>query len=127
MARFSVEAKGDYAQTIKSLQKLANLRLQQRLEKFGREGVAALSAATPVDSSLTASSWSYKIVGSKGGHTIVWTNSHIVDGTPVAILIQYGHGTGTGGYVKGRDYINPAIRPVFDRLADDVWKAVTSA
>jgi len=98
-----------------------------RLESYGREGVNALANATPNESGLTAASWDYEVINKGGSWTVVWTNSHIVDGTPLVILLQYGHGTGTGGYVQGRDFINPAIRPIFDRIADDVWKAVTSA
>ena len=90
-------------------------------------GVAALQANTPVDSGATAASWDYRILATSRGLSIVWTNSNDAGGTPVAILLQYGHGTGTGGYVVGRDYINPAIKPVFDRIANDVWKVVTSA
>ena len=97
------------------------------LDSYGREGVFALASATPVDSGLTSESWNYEIKRSRGSYSIIWSNSHVVDGTPVAIMLQYGHGTGTGGYVQGRDFINPAIRPVFDRIADKVWKAVTSA
>ena len=97
------------------------------LDRFGRQGVAALSAATPVDSGETAASWYYEITRTKSSWTITFNNSHMVGGVPLAILLQYGHGTGTGGYVQGRDYINPAIQPVFDRIADEAWKAVTSA
>lgn len=122
MTGISVEAKGNYARTSQFLQKLSKLNIKSQLEKFGREGVAALKAATPIDSSETANSWSYKVVNSKNGYSIEWYNSH----SNIAILLQYGHGTGTGGYVKGRDYINPAIKPIFDRLAANVRKAVTS-
>ena len=97
------------------------------LDRYGREGVAALESATPIDSSLTAQSWRYEIHRSARSVQLVFYNDNIVDGIPVAILIQYGHGTGTGGYVEGIDYINPALKPIFDRLADEVWKAVTSA
>jgi hypothetical protein len=97
------------------------------LEQYAQEGVDALSAATPVDSNLTATSWGYEIKRSGRSYSITWTNTNIVNGTPIAILLQYGHGTGTGGYVRGRDYINPALKPIFDKIADNVWKAVTSA
>jgi hypothetical protein len=96
------------------------------LDKFAREGVTALASATPVESGLTSASWNYQIQRSKGSTTITWTNSHVVDGVPIAIILQYGHGTGTGGYVAGRDYINPAMKPIFDRIADSVWKVVKS-
>lgn len=97
------------------------------LETCAKEGVAALAAATPVESGLAAQSWDYEIISKGGRYTIWWTNSDIEDGFPVAIALQLGYGTGTGGYVQGRDYINPAIEPVFNRIASTVWKAVTSA
>lgn len=97
------------------------------LGKYGVEGVQALSQATPQDSGLTASSWSYEILKQNGNYTIVWINTNVHSGVSVAVLIQYGHGTGTGGYVQGRDYINPAIQPIFDRIANDVWKVVTTS
>lgn len=98
----------------------------RNLEKYAQEGVAALSSATPVDSGLTAASWDYEIVKKKGSISIYWTNSNINAGVPIAVILQYGHGTNNGGYVQGRDYINPAIRPVFDKIADNAWKEVTS-
>lgn len=95
------------------------------LDKYGSEGVRLLSSATPIDSGDTATSWGYTIQRSKKGISIVWTNSSVGNSdTPIAILIQYGHATGNGGYVQGRDFINPAIKPLFDRLANDVWKEV---
>lgn len=96
------------------------------LNKYGQKGVSALQAATPVDTDVTASSWSYEVGKEGGGYFIAWKNSHMVAGTPLVILLQYGHGTGTGGYVEGRDFINPAIQPIFDQIAADVWKEVTS-
>lgn len=90
-------------------------------------GVKALASATPRDTGLAAKGWSYEVVQNGGGVSIFWTNSDIEEGFPVVIALQYGHGTGTGGYVQGQDFINPAIRPVFDKIADTVWKAVTSA
>lgn len=97
------------------------------LEQYARQGVSALSSATPVDSGLTAGSWDYEIRKSRGFYQIIWTNGNVVDGRPIAIMLQYGHGTGTGGYVEGQDYINPAMKPVFDQISENVWKAVTSA
>lgn len=97
----------------------------KRLEHFGKLGVDALAQATPVDSALTATSWTYKVTRKKGRYTISWHNTNVVSGVPVAILIQYGHGTGTGGWVEGRDYINPALRPIFDKIAIEVWREVT--
>ena len=122
------ESRGDFKKTETFFDRmLKDNVISQALRKFGQEGVNALSNATPVGSGLTAASWDYEVINKGGSWSVVWTNSHIVDGTPLVILLQYGHGTGTGGYVQGRDFINPAIRPIFDRIADDVWKAVTSA
>jgi hypothetical protein len=118
---------GDFKKTEKFLKALSDADLFKRLEQFGSVGVAALSSATPRESGATAASWGYKVTNSGSRWTIVFTNSHIVGGAPLAILLQYGHGTGTGGYVQGRDYINPAIAPVFDKIADEAWKAVISA
>lgn len=123
----SVSSKGDFAKTIKSLNKMSSSSIFKALEAGGRSGVAALSAATLKDSGETSQSWDYTVTKSKNNWSIEWTNSHMAGSAPVAILLQYGHGTGTGGYVAGRDYINPAMRPVFDKIAADVWKAVTSA
>lgn len=97
----------------------------QMLERYGQEGVRALSSATPIDSGETASSWDYKITKTKTGYKLEWLNGHIVDGIPVAILIQYGHGTRNSGYVQGRDFINPAIQPIFDKLAEELWREVS--
>lgn len=97
----------------------------RHLEAYGREGVAALSSATPVDTGLTANSWYYKIETGKGITTISFHNSNIQNGVPIAVILQYGHGTRNGGWVEGRDYINPAIQPIFDKIADDAWKEVT--
>lgn len=96
------------------------------LNRYGREGVTALSSNTPVDSGITASSWDYKIEVKNGRSTIYWTNSNINEGVPIAVILQYGHGTNGGGYVKGIDYINPAIKPVFEQIANKAWKEVTS-
>lgn len=117
--------KGDFSKTESFLKKLRKLDLDSVLEKYGKLGVDALSKATPVDSGKTADSWDYKIEKGKGVVTITWTNSNVNNGVPIALLIQYGHGTGTGGYVQGRDYIKPAIRPIFDELADALWEEVT--
>lgn len=96
-------------------------------EAAGARGVAALAAATPVDSGLTAASWGYEVESTGSTTTITWTNTNSNSGVNVAIILQYGHGTGTGGWVAGRDYIMPAIQPIFDSIADDVWKKVTAA
>ena len=96
------------------------------LHKYGRKGVEALAAATPRDSGKTADSWSYEIIEEGNSSKIVWKNSNIHDGVVIALLLQYGHGTGTGGYVQGTDYINPAVEGIFRQMADDAWKEVTS-
>lgn len=95
------------------------------LDALAERGVAALAANTPVESGQTANSWGYEIERKRGRITITWTNSHVVSGVPISIILQYGHATGTGGYVRGQDYINPAIKPIFDDIATQVWKEVT--
>lgn len=121
----SFRQQGDFSKLTSFLEKAKESVKIGNLDKYGREGVAALSSATPVDSGLTARSWSYKIENKHGSATISFHNSNIQNGVPIAIILQYGHGTGTGGWVEGRDYINPAIQPIFDRIADDAWKEVT--
>lgn len=118
--------KGDFSKLNKFLEKAKEIAKLGNLDKYGREGVAALASATPVDSGKTAKSWYYKIKRQNGSVVIEFCNSNINEGVPIAIILQYGHGTGTGGWVEGRDYINPAILPVFDRIASDAWKEVTS-
>ena len=98
--------------------------IESQIRSLAEAGVHALSAATPEETGETASSWGYEIVRSRNGIDIYWTNTHQHEGQYIAVLIQYGHGTGTGGYIQGRDYINPAIRPIFDNIADEAWKAV---
>lgn len=118
--------KGDFSKTTKFLKRAKQLDIVRVLERYGQAGVAALASATPVDSGLTASSWYYEIKREQSGrYTIGFNNSNIQNGVSVAIILQYGHGTGTGGWVQGRDYINPAIQPIFDKLADDAWREVT--
>ena len=95
------------------------------LNKCGREGVSALASATPTESGQTAGSWYYEIETGRSSSTITFLNSHVNKGVPIAIILQYGHGTGTGGWVQGRDYINPAVQPIFDRIADEAWREVT--
>lgn len=119
--------KGSFKNTDRFLKKVRHLDLKKILSALGAEGVRALASMTPVDTGETASSWDFEVTISGGSSSIHWTNSHMAGGTPVAILLQYGHGTGTGGYVEGLDYINPAIQPIFDRIAEQAWKAVTSA
>ena len=123
---FSVTSTGSFKKTSAFLEAMRRLNIMAVLERHGREGVSALSAATPMDSGLAASSWSYEVARRGGVYEITWLNHDIENGFPVAIMLQYGYGTGTGGYVQGQDYINPAIRPIFDRIADEVWRVVTS-
>lgn len=116
---------GDFSKTLKFLEAVRKNNYKSILDKYGRQGVTALASATPVDSGLTASSWYYEIVNTDGVHKIIWGNSNVVDGVPIAVLLQYGHGTRNGGYVQGYDYINPAIQPIFDKIADEAWREVT--
>lgn len=119
--------KGSFKNIERFLDKMQKKEFFQKLNQYGRRGVDALSSVTPVDSGRTASSWNYKIHRSKELVEIVWTNSNVVDGVPIVILLQYGHATGNGGYVQGYDFINPAIRPIFDEIEKDLWKEVTSS
>lgn len=122
-----ITQKGDFKKTETFLKKMSNYDMFKNLKKYGQMGVQALSSATPVDSGKTADSWDYQIEIDNGSATIYWTNSNINKGVNIAVILQYGHGTRNGGYVVGRDYINPAIQPVFDKIADAVWKEVTSS
>lgn len=121
-----VSVKGDWKKTMSFLQSAKKLSFDDILNKYGNEGVRALSEATPVDTGKTASSWSYEIEKTRGGATITWTNSNVVNHVNIALILQYGHGTRNGGYVVGRDYINPAIQPVFDKMVEDAWREVTT-
>lgn len=118
--------KGDFKKTKKFFDKAKNLQVMDILKRYGQEGVTALAKYTPVESGETAASWDYTITRSHWGYDITWTNSHRHGTANVAILIQYGHGTGTGGYVPPFDYVNPAIKPIFDRIADEIWKEVSN-
>lgn len=122
----SFKQKGDFSKLTSFFEKAKEIVKLGDLDKYGRAGVEALSSYTPVDSGLTASSWYYEINHSNGRVTITFNNSNIQNGVPIAIILQYGHGTGTGGWVEGRDYINPAIQPIFDRIAEDAWKEVVN-
>lgn len=117
--------KGDFKKTEKFLEGAKVFNVRSLLKRYGEAGVRALAAATPKDTGETANSWGYEIQTDRTGARVIWTNSNIVDGVPIAIILQYGHGTGTGGYVQGQDYINPALRSVFDQLAAAAWKEVT--
>lgn len=121
----SFKHKGDFSKATRYFSKVKDAARMEIVAKYAQEGVAALSSATPVDSGQTAGSWGYTIERRSGGVAIVYTNSHVNKGVNIAIILQYGHGTGTGGWVQGRDYINPAIRPVFDDIANKAWKEVT--
>lgn len=123
---FRFTQSGSFKNSNKFLKALQDQDFYSILDQYGRIGVAELAAATPKDSGITADSWGYNISIDPSGATLTFTNDSINDGVPIAIILQYGHGTGTGGYVEGRDYINPAIQPVFDNLAKAVWKGVKS-
>lgn len=127
MGFVSVKISGDYSRTTKLLNNISKGKyLENKLKKYGEKGVKALSEATPVDTGKTAKSWDYQIVNTPKGVKIVWTNSNTSNNIPIAIFIQYGHATRNGGFVQGRDFINPAMRPIFDQMADDVWREVTA-
>ena len=117
--------KGDFSKAQRYFERVKGAVRLGILDKYGREGVNALASATPVDSGQTAGSWSYEVSYDAGGATLTFNNSHFNQGVQIAIILQYGHGTGTGGWVQGRDYINPAIQPIFDKLANEAWKEVT--
>jgi hypothetical protein len=121
------KTRGSFRKTLKALETLKSGDIFSSLERYGVMGMDALSNATPVDSGLAARSWGYRVRTSRGRYILEWYNTNIENGIQVVILIQYGHGTGTGGYVQGRDFINPAIRPIFDKIADDVWEKVKNA
>lgn len=124
MIKFS--HKGDFSRLSRFLNKAKDaIRPEGILDKYGREGVTALASATPYESGQTASSWYYELKIGAEQSEIIFSNSHFNKGVPIAIILQYGHGTGTGGWVEGRDYINPAIQPIFDRIANEAWKEVT--
>lgn len=120
-----IHSKGSTDATEKWLASLASGEIFQTLDRFGQEGVKALAAATPKDTTNTANQWYYEIVRDGRSYSIIWGNHNVQDGRPIAVLLQYGHGTRTGGYVEGRDYINPALQPIFDRISQEAWKAVT--
>lgn len=122
MIRF--RQKGDFLKLTRFLERAKEAVKIGDLDKYGREGVAALSSMTPIDSGETANSWYYKIENQNGRARILFCNSNINDGVPIAIILQYGHGTRNGGWVEGRDYINPAIQPIFDKIADNAWREV---
>lgn len=122
-----VRQKGDFSKVEKYFERVKKGARVSVLDKYGKAGVAALSSATPVDSGLTAQSWYYEIERQNGLVKLNFCNSNINKGVPIAIILQYGHATGTGGWVEGRDYINPALQPIFDKIAEDAWREVTNA
>lgn len=123
MIRF--RQKGDFSNLTRFLERAKEAVKIGDLDKYGKEGVAALASATPTETGKTASSWYYQIKRQNGSVSIEFNNSNINKGVPIAVILQYGHGTGTGGWVQGRDYINPAIQPIFDKIAENAWKEVT--
>ena len=123
----SFRQKGDFSKLTRFLERAKNLVHLSDLDRYGREGGAALASATPVDAGKTAASWYYDIKINKESASITFDNSNIQNGVPIAIILQYGHGTRNGGWVEGRDYINPVIQPIFDKIAEEAWKEVTKA
>lgn len=123
----TISQKGDFSKLTSFLERMKNVVKLGDLDRYGREGVSALSAATPKDSGLTANSWYYTIERENGSVSISFHNSNINKNVPIAIILQYGHGTRNGGYVEGIDYINPAIQPLFNKIAEDAWKEVTKS
>lgn len=121
----TIKHKGDFKNTERFFDNAKKLDIDRILNAYGEAGVRALSSVTPTRTGLTAASWSYEIEKRSDGASIYWANDNENQGVNIAVILQYGHGTGTGGYVSGRDYINPAIQPVFDKLAEEVWKEVT--
>lgn len=126
MAGISIGGKGDFSKTLNYFKRVKEAARIRILEKYGEKGVAALASATPVRTGLTASSWYYRVERSGNRVSLIFLNSHLNKGVNIAVILQLGHGTGTGGWVEGRDYINPAIRPIFDEIVEKAWKEVTS-
>ena len=124
MGGITLEASGSYSSTTTWLQRLGRMSIDQQLARYGAKGVKALASSTPVETGKTASSWSYSVTRKGDTWILSWENTNVVRGVPIAIILQYGHVTGTGGWVQGRDYINPAIKPLMDEIADGVWRTV---
>jgi hypothetical protein len=122
----AIKHRGSFKNTERFLNSAGKINFKALLAPYGQQGADALAAATPVDSGLTASSWGYEIKVNKSSVSLIWTNSNVVNGVPVAIVLQYGHGTANGGYVQGRDYINPALQSVFDKISEEAWKEVSA-
>ena len=124
--KVSFSNKGDFSKTIKFLNKVKNVKINDILSKYGEIGVTALSQATPKDSGVASQSWNYNIEVKNNNASIVWYNTNVVKGVNIAVILQYGHGTRNGGWVEGIDYINPTMKPIFDKIANQVWKEVTN-
>lgn len=124
--QFSLKSSGSYTATLRRLDRMRSGRIFDTLDRYGRRGVDSLARWTPVETGETANSWGYRIERSRGRYAIIWYNNHVVNGVNIAVILQYGHGTGTGGYVEGIDYINPAMRDLFQQIADDIWREVLS-
>lgn len=122
-----IRHKGSFKNTERFFTKMSRWEIRNILDKYGAQGVAALSAATPMRTGETAGAWNYQIEGSKGTYSIIWNNENVNNGVNIALIIQLGHGTGTGGYVEGVDYINPALEPIFEQLAEEAWQEVKNA
>lgn len=127
MGMIKLNATGDFSKTKTWLFKNYRRDFRKKIEHYAQQGVDALASMTPVDTGRTAASWGYDISYKRDSITVTWTNDNIVNGVPIAIILQYGHATGWGGYVKGRDYINPAIKPIFEEIADGIWKEVNES
>lgn len=121
-----IKHKGSFKNTERFLNKVKKIKIKEILEKYGSEGISTLSNATPKDTGLTALSWEYRIELTPWGYGLTWYNTNIQNGANIALLLQYGHGTGTGGYVQGTDYINPTMKPIFDSIRDNIWKEVSA-
>lgn len=119
-----MDSKGDFRKTREFLNRVKSPEIYSELDSYGRRGVAALSSATPKLTGMAATSWRYRIIKDRRHISIEWYNIDKVNGTPIVILLQYGHATGTGGYVQGRDFINPSMKPIFDQIAENVWRKV---
>lgn len=122
----TISHKGNFKKSLQFLNKITDAPIRAILDKYGRLGVERLAAATPTDTGLTASSWIYEIEITGTGYVITWSNTHVNKHVNIAMILQYGHGTRNGGYVQGRDYINPALQPVFDQLAEEAWREVVN-
>lgn len=123
--KIGIRQKGNFKKTEKLLKKSLGKDYRGILEKYGQRGVSALAAATPIDTGDTAACWDYDIIQNGSNISIVWNNYNINKGVNIAVILQYGHATRNGGWVEGRDYINPALQPIFDKLAEEAWKEVT--